>query len=90
MNWILQIIRKMITEKYQVVEVKKSAMERYNYKLQEGMKKLALGGGQVGVDCNAWFVDQETGINIGSLPSSLTSFWRKSRRVRWGDLELTN
>ncbi len=88
-TWILQVIQKLMnTADVQAVSVSESVVQKYNDKLQQRLQKLALGGGQV-ENCNAWFVDPESGKNLASLSSTLTTYWRKTRRVNWDYLELS-
>ena len=77
MQYLLQIIKRIIDGKARSYDVTDAATDEYNTWLQARM------GTTVWEDCESWYRRDKTGTNVAIFPGLMMLFWWKLRRPRW-------
>ncbi|KAJ3549625.1 hypothetical protein NM208_g414 [Fusarium decemcellulare] len=83
-NHAIQLIRPVLSGEAQKVEVKRSAVVRYNAEVQSDLKNMVWNGG----GCSNWYVGSE-GRNTMSYPYSMAYQTIRFMFPTWDDWELT-
>ncbi|KAF5009050.1 hypothetical protein FDECE_4702 [Fusarium decemcellulare] len=81
-NFTLRVIRPILKEKEDVVEVTPEAEQRDIDEVQEKAKKLVWATG-----CTSWFIETNSNRNTIMFPDWQYKFWLRSIFVPWRDFE---